>query len=326
MLPALGASGRAAEPGALPLNILRAPGPVVIDGKLNDWVLTAPVSYEMDSTALDNRARTYAAWDDQYLYLAYVVRDASPMKNAGCDPSGAFKTGDALHLYLSTDSDPATKRSEGGPKDFHVMMAIQQGKPLVYAFRQQKAGVTDQTMITAAGGSTKIGMAWMGPVTGADMVVTTGNDPQGFKSYTAEVKIPWAFFDGLTPKEGLKLAADVAVDFSDPAGARNMAKVWWHRGSSQVTDLPTELRFERDRWGIGELRAAGQTTDRDRSGPPVRRSGAGEGNSGRRSGRLGSLLRLWAAGGRSAAQRKEQCHLGDNVRCRSPLPGCHFQE
>ena len=57
----------------------------------------------------------------------------------------------------------------------------------------------------------------------------------------------------------MKLAVDVAADFSDPAGARNMAKVWWHRGSSQVTDLPTELRFERDRWGTGELRAAGET-------------------------------------------------------------------
>lgn len=131
MLAALGVPTQAQEPGGLPLNILRAPGPVVIDGKLNDWVLTAPVSYEMDATALDHRVRTYAAWDDQYLYLAYVVRDASPMKNAGSDPSGAFKTGDALHLYLSTDSEAATQRSEGGPKDFHILMAMQQGKPIV---------------------------------------------------------------------------------------------------------------------------------------------------------------------------------------------------
>ena len=140
MIAAPCAPGQAQEPGALPLNILRAPGPVAIDGKLNDWVLTAPVSYEMDPTAFDHRVRTYAMWDDEHLYLAYFVRDASPMKNAGSDPAGAFKTGDALHLYLSTDSAPATQRSEGGPKDFHVLMTIQQGKPVVYAFRQQKAG------------------------------------------------------------------------------------------------------------------------------------------------------------------------------------------
>lgn len=259
VIAAMCAPGWAQEQKELPLNILRAPRPVVLDGKLDDWVLTAPVSYEMDPTALDHRVRTNAAWDDQFLYLAYVVRDASPMKNAGSDPSGAFKTGDALHLYLSTDAEVATKRNEGGPKDFHVIMAMQQGKPVVYAFRQAKAGVTDQTFMTAAGGVTKIGMAWMGPVAGADMKVTSGKDPQEFSSYTAEVKIPWAFFDGVTPKAGMRLAADVAVDFSDPAGARNMAKVWWHRGSSQVTDLPTELRFERDRWGTGEIRAAGET-------------------------------------------------------------------
>ena len=258
-IAALCAPGWAQEHEALPLNILRAPGPVVIDGKLNDWVLTAPVSYEVDPAAFDHRVRTYAAWDDQYVYLAYIVRDASPMKNTGSDPAGAFKTGDALHLYLSTDSDPATKRSEGGPKDFHVLMTIQEGKPVIFGFRQEKAGVKDQTSITAAGGVTKIAMAWMGPVTGADLVVTRGNDPQGFASYTAEAKIPWAFFDGVTPKAGMKLAADVAVDFSDPAGTRNMAKVWWHRGSSQVSDLPTELRFERNLWGISEIRAAGQT-------------------------------------------------------------------
>ncbi|MFA6292317.1 MAG: hypothetical protein WC637_11075, partial [Victivallales bacterium] len=245
--------------GELPLNILRAPGPVVIDGKLDDWVLTAPVSYGMDSKAFDNRVRTYAAWDDEYLYLAYVVRDASPMKNAGSDPSGAFKTGDALHLYLSTDSDPVAPRSEGGPNDFHILMTVQQGKSVVYAFRQQKPGITDQTFITAAGGASKIGMAWMGPVSGADLAVMYLNDPQGYKAYAAEVKIPWKFFDGLTPGKGLKLAMDVAVDFSDPAGTRNMAKVWWHRGASQVSDLPTELRFERNRWGAGELREAGQT-------------------------------------------------------------------
>ena len=257
---AAGARATAETPHpSLPLNIVRAPGAVAIDGRLDEWVLTAPVSYEVDPMAFDHRVRTYAMWDEEYLYLSYVVRDASPMKNAGSDPGGAFKTGDALHLYLSTDASPATGRTEGGPGDFHLLMTVQQGKPAVFGFRQQKAGVTDSTSITAAGGISKIGMAWMGPVRGADLVVTEGRDPQGNRNYTAEVKIPWAFFDSLKPANGLKLAMDVAVDFSDPSGSRNMSKVWWHRGSTMVSDLPTELRFDRDRWGLGELRAAGQT-------------------------------------------------------------------
>ena len=85
------------------------------------------------------------------VFSPLVVRDASPMKNAGSDPGGAFKTGDALHLYLSTDASPATARTEGGPNDFHLLMTVQQGKPVVFGFRQKKTGVTNSTAMTAGG-------------------------------------------------------------------------------------------------------------------------------------------------------------------------------
>lgn len=225
-----------------PLHILTADRPVVIDGKLDEWTLTAPVSYEVDASSFDQTARTYAMWDAQHLYLAYVVRDASPLKNAGDDPSAAFKTGDSLHFYLNAGGETATTREEGGPQDFHVIMTMQREKPVVFAYRQRKAGVDKPTLITSP--ATRIEMAWMGPVPGAQLAVTR----QG-NSYTAEVQLPLAFFDDFHPQAKTQYAADVAVNFSNTAGTSNMAKVWWSRGASQILDIPTELRFERHRWG-----------------------------------------------------------------------------
>lgn len=251
------AGGVSAQPAAdtLPLNFVRAAKPVVIDGKLDDWTLTAPVTYEVDAAAADRTVQTHAMWDDQNLYLAYQVHDASPMKNAGSDPSSAFKTGDALHFYLSTDPEVTAKQGEGGPRDFHVLMAMQQGKPVIFAYRQQKAGTDKPTLISSP--ATKIEMAWMGPVPGAELAVQLSPDRKG-QGYTAEIKLPLAFFDDFKPAADRKIGVDVAVDFSDSAGTKNLAKVWWSRGASQILDIPTELRFERNLWGQGLFRAAGQ--------------------------------------------------------------------
>jgi len=189
---------QAAEP-ATAMNILRAPGPVTIDGKLNDWVLNAPVSYEVDPTAMDQKVKTYAMWDDQHLYLAYVVRDVSPMKNAGNDPSAAFKSGDALHFYFSTSQAVDAKTGDGGSEDYHVLMTMQAGKPVIFGFRQQKAGVDIGTRISSPAGH--IDLAWMGPVPGAELAVVTDTDPlSGIPRYTVEVKLPLAFFDNFHPE------------------------------------------------------------------------------------------------------------------------------
>jgi len=244
------ARAQAPQPGPEPLNFLRAPGPVTIDGKLDDWLLTAPVTYEVDPNAADEKVKTYAMWDDDNIYLAYVVTDASPMKNAGDDPSAAFKAGDCLHFYLSTSDTPATTDPNGGPQDYHVLMTIQQGKPVIFAFRQKKAGTTTPNRISSP--ATHIDLDWMGSVPGAEMaVVTTGN------AYTAEVKLPLAFFDGFHPDAGRNVATDVAVDFSDPAGTKNLAKVWWSAGATEILDIPTELQFRRNLWGTGIFRGAG---------------------------------------------------------------------
>jgi hypothetical protein len=240
------AQGRLENGAMAPLHFIRAQRPVTIDGKLADWTLTAPVAYEVDANAEDRSVHTYAMWDDAHLYLAYVVRDATPMKNAGDSPANAFKTGDTLHFYLSTSATLTATKRDGGPDDYHILMTMLKGQPAVFAFREKKAGTARPTLISSPAQS--IALDWMGPVPGGELAVELTANKRG---YVAEVKLPLAFFDTFRPQAGRKVATDVAVNFSDPSGTTNLAKVWWHRGATQVLDIPSELRFDRQLWGTG---------------------------------------------------------------------------
>ena len=74
-------------------------------------------------------------------------------------------------------------------------------------------------------------------------------DPRG---YRLEAAIPWKSL-GLAP-DADRLGLDLDINFSDPAGQRNTARLHWGRhGAAVVYDLPSEARFEPDLWGEGVL-------------------------------------------------------------------------
>jgi hypothetical protein len=70
--------------------------------------------------------------------------------------------------------------------------------------------------------------------------------------YQLEAAIPWSA-TGLDPAAG-RIGLDVSVNFSDPAGQRNTARLHWGRnGAAMVYDLPTEAQLEPGTWGVGIL-------------------------------------------------------------------------
>jgi hypothetical protein len=76
------------------------------------------------------------------------------------------------------------------------------------------------------------------------------------KGYRLTAAIPWSKLDGLSPKAD-RFGLDLSVDFSDPAGQRNVCCLRWGRnGASIVYDLPTEARFEPETWGLGVLESS----------------------------------------------------------------------
>jgi len=71
--------------------------------------------------------------------------------------------------------------------------------------------------------------------------------------YTLVAAIPWQV-TGLT-SQSERFGLDISVNFSDPAGQRNVARLHWGRnGAAMVYDLPSEVRIEPDTWGIGVLK------------------------------------------------------------------------
>ncbi|HSI86493.1 MAG: FlgD immunoglobulin-like domain containing protein, partial [Candidatus Methylacidiphilales bacterium] len=65
------------------ITVVPAPGPVVIDGKDNDWDLSAGILSYNDPTLVNKYGVwTHVMWDDKGIYLLLRYNDSSPMKNA----------------------------------------------------------------------------------------------------------------------------------------------------------------------------------------------------------------------------------------------------
>jgi len=222
-----------------------------IDGKLDEWKSARPVTIALDPEDAEFRATVYGQHDDRFLYLAYDVADASPLKNSAKELTTAFKYGDVVDLYLATDPQADPKRSQPAPGDTRVMMGIVDGKPFAFAYRPNVPGTRDPAAtFTSPAGQTR--MDWMGNATGAQVAASPKPDGKG---YVLEARIPWSLFGDLRPASGLRTRGDLAVTFSDEAGTRNASKISWASGKGGiVNDIPTEARLEPAEWGWVEFR------------------------------------------------------------------------
>jgi len=82
--------------GSASITIKRAAKPIALDGKLDEWSREGAVEIKVDA---DRGARVLTAYDDASLYIAWDVRDPSPMLNKAPRWELAFKGGDAVDLF-----------------------------------------------------------------------------------------------------------------------------------------------------------------------------------------------------------------------------------
>jgi hypothetical protein len=218
------------------LVIRRAPRPVSVDGDLSEFAHAPAVSL-----VLNDRARGTARlmYDDRCLYLACDVVDDSPWKNAGSDLSTLFKTGDAIDLWLG----PSAGKRELTTSDVRVLFAPQGSGTVAVAFRPKVAKNPTRVPFRSPSGE-----VWMDKVERlANVSVVTKRTPGG---YRLEAAIPRSEIglEGEVDRIGL----DLSINFSDPAGQRNVARIHWGRnGAANVYDLPSEARLEPETWGVG---------------------------------------------------------------------------
>lgn len=247
------------------LLVSKAPGPVTIDGNLAKWgnlpaseaeaqneEKAAPVAagvIRVDDQEQNYQGRAWLRWTDEYLYAAFRVWDDSPMKNAGDDPFLAFKTGDTIELYLCVDPNADPARAEPCRGDYHISMTLLKNeKPVVFFYRPNAGGTPKYFNHPSGGWQTR--MDDSGAIPGAQFAVL--RNPAG-GGYTAEARIPWKFFAAFTPRPGMKLPFNWALNFSDASGQKNVMKLWWNGPNTMCSDVPTELRLNTDTWGWATL-------------------------------------------------------------------------
>ena len=218
------------------LRIARAPAGMKIDGDLTAFAASQPAEMDLKPT---ERATARLLYDEKYLYLAFNVQDESPWKNAGGDISTLFKTGDTVDLWVG----PSAGKRQPGIGDVRVLFAPNGEKTAVVAFRPKVAQGARPVPFRSPSGEVRMDRVDL--LDDVPVVVKTTDS-----GYRLEAAIPRAEI-GL---ESARFGLDLSLNFSDPAGQRNVACLHWGRnGASMVYDLPSEARFEPETWGIGML-------------------------------------------------------------------------
>ena len=232
--------------------IKRAAKPVALDGKLDEWSREGAVEIKVDA---DRGARVVTAYDDANLYVAWDVRDPSPMLNKAPRWELAFKGGDAVDLCWRA---PGGKLDEAAPRagDLRLLITELDGKPRAVLYRPVSATKRPFTF-DAFEGAGRPNAVTMDEVRLADEVKAAMG--KGSAGYTVEAAIPWALLSAdagrgrpayNAPKPGAEGRIDFGVLFSDPKGTATALRACWHnRDTNIVSDIPTEARLQPNLWG-----------------------------------------------------------------------------
>jgi hypothetical protein len=185
------------------------PGPVTIDGKLDDWDFTAAIeSYEQYETRATQRGECAVMYDDDAFYLGARVKDTSPMRNRHNPAADADKAwmGDCMQFRLVTDRRlpfPYRRGSLGGG----VSTGAESGQPIhltiwYYTDNKEPALQVFKTM-----GLLPVREAWgpHGVVPHTHYQAAYHMDEDG-KGFSYEYRIPW---DTLNAKDCHPVAGDV---------------------------------------------------------------------------------------------------------------------
>ena len=283
--------------------------PLALGGDLDDaWKALPPVAEVTDSPQTGYTVR--AAHDGKFLYLAYDVRDGSPLVNGGDDFRMLFKTGDAVDLMLG----PAGAHPQPVPGDLRLLLSVLAGKPEAVLYRPLALPGQPPAPAKFASPSRAIPMERVTQEPGVELSVLRRDG-----SYLLKAKIPFETL-GLQYTPGLVAQGDFGVIYSDQEGSRNAFRSYWSNREPSiaiVNDVPSEAGAYAGRVGEADVRvvrregphgwlAASFAARRDPSGPSGRREPTGSPpDTGLETGATGTARTVihWQAeaGGRSAS-------------------------
>ena len=144
----------------------------------------------------DNTFDFAATYDDNYLYVAVIVKE----------------TYDQNLSWFRDDSDPSTPWEDDA---IEIFIDPKNGHPLFQAIFNHK-GNTTPSAIWTNGNYSKDGILFKTAFETGTMYIS---------QYQLEVAIPWSKL-GITPHSGLQFGFDIAVDDDDNGGARDGQIAW----------------------------------------------------------------------------------------------------
>ncbi|MCC7490741.1 MAG: hypothetical protein IT204_00250 [Fimbriimonadaceae bacterium] len=179
--------------------VLRAPGPIKLDGSRNDFpgvppelIPAARLVQGPDANGVE--AAFWACWDDQHLYLLVHVTDPTPQRN---DQTGAnLWNGDGVEVFLGSEELAA-----GGPLK-----------------------TSDRQLLLGAGPHQPPRAWWANAAAQAPVNLVVLPDAAG-GGYSLEAAIPWTAL-GVTAKAALEMRFDLAIDDAEQPTIRRRQFVW----------------------------------------------------------------------------------------------------
>jgi len=195
--PQFSAAGNARKTANAP----RATGPIALDGTTANWPGIPPEVVSgnhrvagADSGGVEGTFKL--CWDDRNLYVLASIVDPTSLHNSHQKVPADIWNGDAIELFLGSEN-------------------LDQGGPLLFTDRHLSVGAG------AAGAA-----PFFDSNSPAQYACQTNLIPGGDgKGYTLEIAIPWSGL-GVTPKPGLELLFDLAIDDAATDRGRSRQITW----------------------------------------------------------------------------------------------------
>ena len=188
-------------------------------------------------------ARSAAAWDDEFLYLAWDVADKTPWINAARLSEHMYLKGDTVDFQLGADPEANPKRAAAVLGDLRLSIGNFLSKPTAVLYRKKSLIKIPKTF--SSGVVEKYVMDMVAVLGGAKVKVSV--KPRS--GYVIEAAIPLSVL-ALDPAGGLRVTGDFGVTHGGADGQRTRLRTYWNnRKTGLVDDAVLELKMEPDKWG-----------------------------------------------------------------------------
>ena len=239
--------------------ILRTGRPPLINGTIEEWpedllvLITKTVKLGLHDTEVFIDGQGALAYDENNLYVAFRVRDESPLKNVSPNLSLLFKGGDAAEVDLGLDPGADAKRTSPRAGDMRLLFAVVKGRPVAMLYKPVDPDAPADKHATF---TSPVGQNTMDRVEQI-MDAKVAAQPQPYKDgmfWVLEASVPWKSLGVPPPTIGTKIRADLGYLQSDENGVLTVGRKYWS-GKSQtvVCDIPSESRLAPALWGEMEF-------------------------------------------------------------------------